>query len=172
MVAPADRGAGADEGMTGHLPGKLLCCCNCNSAATATVANVHRNYARSRHINCQFVEPPMWFPFAPSRLLDSTWLPAASCLGLSMPHLSVLATRCVHSFFATHTLFYRLQGMGTTDKSGPPIFLNEVFYLALSSLLVIGHADKRVRVRPLVFLGGMPPIEFRVVVPAGPRILS
>lgn len=96
----------------------------------------------------------------------------ASCLGLSMPHLSVLATRCVHSFFATHTLFYRRQGMGTTDKSGPLIFLNEVFYLALSSLLVIGHADKRVRVRPLAFLGGMPPIEFRVVVPAGPRILS
>lgn len=112
------------------------------------------------------------FTLACPALLDSTWLPAASCLGLSMPHLSVLATRCVHSFFATHTLFYRRQGMGTTDKSGPLVFLNEVFYLALSSLLVIGHADKRVRVRPLVFLGGMPPIEFRVLVPAGPRILS
>lgn len=80
MVAPADRGAGACEGMTGHLPGKLLCCCNCNSAATATVANVHRNYARSRHINCQFVEPPMWFSFAPSRLLVLLYWTLPGCL--------------------------------------------------------------------------------------------
>lgn len=170
MVAPADRGAGACEGMTGHLPGKLLCCCNCNSAATATVANAHRNYARSRHINCQFVEPPMWFSFAPSRLLDSTWLPPAlayQCrISLCLPHAA--CTR-----FSQHIHFFIVVREWELPISQVLwFFLNEVFYLALSSLLVIGHADKRVRVRPLVFLGGMPPIEFRVVVPAGPRILS
>lgn len=109
MASPADRGAGACEGMTGHLPGKLLCCCNCNCcnydcckcAPQLCTEPAHKLSIR-RTYDVVLLRS---FTLACPALLDSTWLPPASCLGLSMPHLSILATRCVHSFFATHTLF-------------------------------------------------------------------
>lgn len=139
MGFPGDRGAGACEAMTGHLPGKLLCCCNCNwcnSAATATVANVHRNYARSRHINCQFVEPPMWFSFAPSRLVVLLCLTLPGCLlllpinaaSLCACHtLRALVFRNTYTFLTSHRGRGGEQGTGTTDKSGPMIFWTKCF---------------------------------------------
>lgn len=94
------------------------------TAATATVANVHRNYARSRHINCQFVEPPMWFSFAPSRLLVLLYWTLPGCLlpwPINAASLCACHTLRALVFRNTYT-FYRRQGMGTTDKSGPLIF--------------------------------------------------